>query len=704
MEDSYRVVDNLQGASPPSRSFLTTLMRRKWIIVQVTGAIFLLALLITLLQPRSYEASVWMLLTSPSKASDKDAVTTQADAWSQLQNDLSMHIRLIRRLEMAEAVVKNLQLDKPPASLLGNVSVAKVSGTTANLISLSYQGADPALSQKVVNAWAEAYESDSLTRSAGSTIGAIKYVEQQILAVENQLQGIEHQIAIIEQDNLTSGIGPGGGAAAGSLTSLLSSLASTRVEKSALRAQITQTQKQFNLEPERVQEIEEQPTLAAKAAQDQLAQLSIRLEQMRTDYYEDSPEITGLKEQIGRLEQQLSKQSGLIQTSVKTADNPTRMKAKDQLITLQGQLNALEAREKTLQQQVNSQRGVAMTVPPTNIRYTELRRKVSALEAVHGTLLSRLYELQLQKAMAVPAVQLVKAAELPTAPIQPPMHTIVGLGFLVGLLLAVVLAVVIDQLDDTYANLTEIDESVPQRLIGALPRYEDKAEAGLPILEHPRGAFANAIRKLASRVRIEMDRSKLHSLTVTSTGRAEGKSITSANLAVVLAKSGMKVVLVDCDLHKPVLHNLFGLTNDVGLSNVLVRNSKAEDVRQQTQVENLFLISSGPLPPSPVDHLASEAGEQAVLEINKLADIVIWDTPPAAILADATVLAAITDRVLFVIGQKAKRSMVKETLRNLQAAGIKLVGITANQVRPAGGSYYYYYYYYPYTQDGKKDS
>jgi len=702
LEDSYRVIESQPGAAPPSRNFLTILIRRKWIIIQITGAIFLLALAVALLQPRSYQTAVWLMLTPP-KTSD-NGVTTQADIWSELQNDFSTHLRLIRRLEMAEIVVKQLNLDKPAGTLLGGIDVTKVANTAANMIALSYKSADPVLAQKIANAWAKAYEKDSLVRSASSTILAIQYVEQQIATVEKQLHGNEQLIASIEQENLTTGIGSGGGGAAGDLTGLLSSLAGARIEEAALQAQVAQTQRQFALEPERVKEIEEQSTLAAQAAQDQLAQLSVKLEQMRTDYYEDSPEIKALKEQIAGQEKQLAKRMGLTQTSVKSVSNPTRMKAKDEIIALHGQLRALGVRKKILQQQIGTQRRVAMTVPAANIRYTELKRKVSALESVHSTLLSRFYELQLQKAMAIPAVQLVKAAELPTAPIQPPMHTIVGLGLLVGLLLSVLVAVVVDQMDDTFANLTEVDESVQQRLIGALPRYEDKTEAGLVLLDHPRGAFANAVRKLASGVRIEMDRSKVHSLMVTSMGRGEGKSVTSANLATALAKSGMSVLLVDCDLHKPVLHKLFGLSNDIGLSNLLVGSSSAAEVQQATHVENLLLMPSGPLPPSPVDLLSSDAGEKTISEINQLADVVIWDTPPAAILADATVLGTRVDRALFVVGYKAKRGMVKETLRNLQDVGIKLLGITANQVRPAGGSYYYYYYYYPYTQDGKRET
>lgn len=673
-------------------------------MLQIVGAIFLAAVIVALLQPRTYEATVWMLVTGGGKQTNKDEVATQADVWAQLQNDLSMHIRLIRRGEIARQVTEKLGLDQSPNQLLGALSVAKVAGAEANLIALNFRAADPGRAQKIVNAWAEAYEKDSFTRNASSTISAIEYVQKQIVTIEEQLRGIEQQIAVLEQEHLTTGIGSGGGSAASTLSGLLSELMKNQTDLAGLRAQATRTESLLASEPPRVEETEEHPTYAAKAAEEALAQLHVKLQQMQTDYYEDSPEVMALKRQIAALEEQVSKSPGFTRAVVKSASNPTQMKAKDTLIALQGQVKALEARERTLRGQIAQQQAAAMTVPPTNIQYAELSRKVTALSTVHSTLLSRLYELQLQKAMAVPPVQLVKAAELPATPVEPRMETIIGLGLIIALLLAVVTAVVVDQLDDTFANLNEVDESITQRLLGAIPRFENDMDmAGLPLLDHPRAPFANAVRMLASAIRIEMERNKLHSLMITSAGRAEGKSVVSANLATSLAKAGSKVVLVDGDLHKPVLHHVFELSNEVGLSNLLVGKANISDVLQQTKVENLSLIASGPIPPSPVDLLASEVGEEAINEINKQADMVIWDTPPAAILADATVIGSTADRALFIIGHKAKRGMVKDTLRNLQDVGIRVVGVAANQVRPAGGSYYYYYYYYPYTQDTRKN-
>lgn len=689
---------------PPSRSFLTILLRRKWIILEIAGTVFLIAVAVALLQPRIYEATVWMLMTSGGKqgSSTADQVATQADVWSQLQNDLSMHIRLIRRAEMAEQVTRKLNLDLEPRQLLGAISVAKVAGAEANLIALNFRAADPKRAQQVVNAWADAYENDSFARSSSSTTSAIDYVQKQIATIEEQLRGFEQRIAVIEQENLTAGIGAGGGAAASALSDLMSTLMSNQTELASVQAQIARTQQQVATEPPRVEEVEEHPTHAATAAEEELAQLHVKLQQLRLDYYEDSPEITALKQQIDALEKQLADSSGMTRAVVKSAPNPTQVKAKDSLVALQAQLRGLQARDRTLRQQIAEQRAVAVAVPPTNIQYTELKRKVTALEQVHGTLLSRLYELQLQKAMALPPVQLVKAAELPLTPVEPRMETIIGLGFLIGVLLAIVSAVVIDQLDDTFANLNEIDETVPHRLLGAIPRFENATQETLPILDRPRAPFANAMRMLASAIRIDMERNRIRSLVVTSAGRSEGKSVISANLATSLAKAGSKVILVDADLHKPAQHRTFGLSNDVGLSNLLVGKSSLAEVLQPTRVDNLLLIASGAIPPSPVDLLASEVGEEAIQEINRQADIVVWDTPPAAILADATVIGSAADCCLFVIGHKAKRGMVRDTLRNLQDVGIRIVGAAANQVRPAGGSYYYYYYYYPYTADARK--
>lgn len=704
MEDSFRTADVVPGA--PSRGLWTVLLRRKLIILQVMLVISVAAMAVALLQPKTYSATGWMLVTSPSSANNNNnngnaKRDTQIDVWEQLQNDLSMHIRLLGRREMAEAVIRLNSLDRAPVNLQGNFSASKVAGATANLLAINYRDPDPNVARKIVNAWGKAYEQDNLARRVSATNSAIAYVQGQIETVERQLASMEGQIALFEQRNLGSGVGPMGGSAATNLASGLSALATARQEKASLLAQIARARAHLAVEPQRVSEMEEQPTLAVKAMQEQLAQLHVKIEQLRQDYYEDSPEVTAVKAQIARLEQQLAETPPLAQTLVRTKNNPTRQKTWEQLVSLRGQLASLEAREQVLRQQTEVQRRLALGVPAQNVYYNELNRKVAALTAVQSTLLSRLYDLQLQKAMAVPAVQMVKAAELPSAPVEPPTYTIMGVGLMLGLLAGVILALVVDQVDDSFATVGEVDEKFTQRIIGCLPNIKKPVEQALQIIGAPRGPFANAIRMLSSSIRIEQERDKWSSLIITSGSPDEGKSLIASNLAVALAGTGQPVILVDGDLHKPVLHRLFGLPNERGLTSFLLGQDSWANLCQQTEIENLRLLTSGPMPPSPLDLLASDAGARCIRDLNASGALVIWDTPPASFIADTTVVGTLSDRVLLVVSQKAKRRVLTDVIRNLNGAGLRLLGLVTNQLSQSAGGVDDYYYQYWYTYEEK---
>lgn len=703
MEDSYRTVEPTNQAEFRPRGLWVILVRRKWIILQVTGAIFCVAMVVGLLQPRTYSASGWMLVTAPSKSGGSATTTTEFDAWEQLQKDLSMHTRLLARRELAETVLKQVRVDRRPGDLQANFSAAKVTGATANLLTITFRDPDPVVAQQVVNAWGAAYEQDNLQRRAGATIAAINYVQSQIESVEKQLAAIEADIAGLEQEHLSSGIGPNGGSAASRLVSVLQALADTQTQKAGMLAQIRRTQELLSQEPAKVHETEDGPSLAAQATRTQLAQLQLKLEELRVDYYEDSPEVKNLQEQIARLEERLASASDLTRTSLKTSNNPTHLKTREQLLELHSQLSALQAREQALRQQVDGQRRLALGVPPTNVRYNGLNRKMTALTAVHSSLLSRLYDLQLQRAMATPAVQMVKGAELPTTPVEPPMQAILGAALLLGLLLGVISAVVADQIDDTFADVSEVDEAVGERVIGALPQVRSTERVGLRIVERPRGPYANAVRMLASAVRVEAERNGYGSLLVTSAMPGDGKTGTAVNLAVSLAKAGQPVLLVDCDLHGPTLHKELGVQNHSGLSNLLVREASIAEVLQRSDIENLTVITSGPQPPSPVDLLASDTGAQVIAELNRQDALVIWDTPPAACLADAIVLGAQVDAVLLIVSNHTKRRLLRETVRNLYRASIGVLGLVTNRLDQASVGSGYYYYYYPYGSSTHQD-
>ncbi len=705
MEERMRPVDDA-ASQAGSRNLLTVFRRRLWIMIPVAMVVLLGALLYAVVQPRLYEASTWMLVSGVGGKGESEALLTEADVWRSLQGDISMHVRLIRRAEMAQHVKEELELQAPVYAIVEQVNVGKVPGASANLLSITYRSRQPQDAMEVANTWARLYEQDARDRSTRSTVSAIEYVQSQIENVEGDLRDMEEQMAELEQKYLESGINIGPGASNSRVTSLLDTIAQKRVQMEALQAQIERTRQRLEDEPEQIEEVQEQPSFRAQAIEQQLSKLNVELQQKLQDYYEDSPEIQSLKDQIARLEQQLEDREQMTRSAVTTQPNPVYMNAQDTLVGLYGELDALRASQQALQAQLSEQKMLAEMAPAGNIEYNELRRKVQGLQSVHSTLLGRLYELQLERATAVAPVQRVREAEQPRDPVSPQYQSIIGIGVIGALLLAALAAVVVDQIDDTFADPDEIREALDAKLVGVLPVIEADERFEVQV-GGPNGvrrtAFANAVRMLASTVRIQMSRDDLVSLTITSAGRAEGKTLVAANLAAALANAGERVLLIDADLHRPRLHTLFDVDRETGLSNLLVGDIEPDQVIQQTEVGNLQVITAGPLPPSPVDLLASAHGQEVINQLQSMADYVIWDTPPAGFLADATVISHETDRTLFVVGRQARRTAARQTVQNLREIGVQIIGLCANQLPPSGGSYYYYYYYYyqDYYSDGE---
>lgn len=701
MEDRMQPIDD-PGPIAGSRNLLTIFRRRLWIMMPAAVAVMLAVLLYAMAQPRMYEASAWLLI-SQDRSRATEAILTEADVWQSLRGDISMHRRIIRSTEIAEKVKEELEVEDSVWSLIGGVSVDRAPGTSANVLAITFRSTDPVAAKKIADSFARVYGEHSREQSTRSTVAAIEYVQRQIEVVASDVRTIEEEMAELERDFFETGIDISSTRAGGKLGSLISQIADSRIEMQALEAQIARTSSRLAQEPMEIEEVQEEPSHRAVALEQQLSKLHVEMQNKLQDYYEDSPEVRSLSEQIERIEAQLADQEQMMRSSVVTQTNPVYLSTQDKLISLYGQLDSLQARQAALHQQFEEQRALAEMAPSGSIAYNEMMRKSQGLQSVHSFLLSRLHELQLTQATAVSPVQVVREASEPRSPISPNYKSIMGFGVIAALLVAALAAVVVDQIDDTFANPDEIRDTLNARLVGVLPEIGKEHEREIQVGAAngaTRTAFANAIRMLASTVRIEMARDQVRSLTITAAGRVEGKTLVSANLAAALASSGERVLVIDADLHRPGLHTLLDVDREPGLSNLLVGETEdPQDVMQDTAVPNLSVISAGPLPPSPVDLLGSAPGQEVMHRLNEMADYVIWDTPPAGFLADATVMSHINDRTLFVVGKQARRNAARETVQKLREIGVRLLGVCANQVRPTGGSYYYYYYYSDYYGD-----
>ena len=209
-------------------------------------------------------------------------------------------------------------------------------------------------------------------------------------------------------------------------------------------------------------------------------------------------------------------------------------------------------------------------------------------------------------------------------------------------------------------------------------------------LTDPRSPISEAYRALRTNFSFYSLDNPMRSLVVTSPAMAEGKSTTIANLAVTMAQSGRKTILVDCDLRRPSLHTLFDLKSEPGLTTAVL-SDEADLPLQETGVENLWLLASGPKPPNPADLLGSRKIDQLLERLKEKADLILFDAPPVIAVTDAAVLGAKVDGVLLVINAgKTRRDHAERAKEMLEKAKVRIIGAAlTNAPKDASiGDYY----------------
>lgn len=211
----------------------------------------------------------------------------------------------------------------------------------------------------------------------------------------------------------------------------------------------------------------------------------------------------------------------------------------------------------------------------------------------------------------------------------------------------------------------------------------------LVTITNPRSPAAEAYRTLRTNLSFFSLDQPLHTLVVTSPAAGEGKSTAVANLAVTMAQSGRRTILIDCDLRRPSLHEQFGLAMAPGLTNLVLEELNDLPL-QATGVDNLWLLSSGPTPPNPADFLGASRMDRVIAQLAERADIVLFDAPPVVAAADAAILGAKADGVLLVIqAGRTRRDQSERARELLEQAKVRIVGVAlTNAPRESGGEYY----------------
>ena len=296
-------------------------------------------------------------------------------------------------------------------------------------------------------------------------------------------------------------------------------------------------------------------------------------------------------------------------------------------------------------------------------------------------------------------VSVVQPAELPQAPVTPNKKLNLALGLLVGLALGVGAAVLRDTFDTSVKGESDIKGVTDLPLLGGIAFDSDAAKRPLIVQNDPHSPRAEAFRQLRTNLQFVDAANHPRSFVITSSVPGEGKSTSTANLAITLAAAGSSVALVEGDLRRPRVAEYMGLEGAVGLTNVLIGQATLDDVLQPWGNGRLQVLACGPVPPNPSELLGSQPMDDALRELEKRFDYVIIDCPPLLPVTDAAVVSRLAGGTVLVAGSgKINREQLRRALETLAAVDARVLGVLMNML-PVKGPDSYSYYAYGYGSD-----
>lgn len=347
-----------------------------------------------------------------------------------------------------------------------------------------------------------------------------------------------------------------------------------------------------------------------------------------------------------------------------------------QLALLQGRINDAEEQSKVLESRLaieTSARGVG----DAQSQLTALQQKMATWQTTYANLLN-------QKQGRVNNLSIVEPAVISLTPISPNTLVNVATAAAVGAVLALAAALVLEYLDDTLKTAGAAERVLNVISLGTVVRMHRRPrqpkERVVAMLERD-SPLAEAYRVIRTNVQFASLRRSARTLLITSAVGGEGKTTTACNLAVTMAQAGKRVILCDADLRRPLIHEVFGVPHDMGLTSLLLDSSMPPDeVLVPTPVPGLMVLPSGPLPPNPAELLGWELMRRRVEELKQLADVVLFDGPAVLPIADAVILGSLCDSVIMVVdAARTRPEQAKQAKERLDRVGLDVLGVILNK-------------------------
>ena len=556
----------------------------------------------------------------------------------------------------------------------------------ARVIRLSFDHYEPLLTAEIVHAFAEEYVGKSSSQRTTAQKRAHLWLQTEEQRLRSELAQIEAEI-----DEFKRSEGLLSADTENSRSLRWASL--SRLQQEADRLNILSSRLNEGLSALDSMDIEGKAATIINAnvdgsplttIQKELLEARAELAKQRARYNNEHPVIQESQQRITAL---LAGRNGMIEATV---------------VAQRAELDSVRNQRARVLAALQSGRGEVLNINALEQVHNRLTHRQASLQKMLSSVADQLLTTGMAVRLDTNNVQILDHASVPVHPVGPNGKLISAIGFMLGFVLAALIGLVTELAQTTLKGPEHVRRLGNVPLIGVVDNLRKPVEMpDLAVANQPRSNLAEQFRSIRSNLLFMRVDQPPRTLSITSPSPKDGKTFNAVSLAVVMAQSGKRVLIVDTDLRRGRLHRVFDRNNELGVVDLMTKQSTVQECCQDTEIENLQLLSTGIHPPNPAELLHSEAFKAMRDRLLEEFDLLVFDTPPVNLVTDAVILANCTDGLILVVreGQTAKRDLAM-CLERLSSGRAKLMGFIFNGQRHRGGGYGYGYRGYGYRRYG----
>lgn len=672
------------------KDYMAVLRRRKWIFISFFLITVTTITIGTFKQQNVYRATATVIVDSksPEVLSGRDVknvVELGESDYGGYRDYMETQQEIIKSRRLAHAVIKKLKLldqeefkkaKDPLDAILKKLDVKSVRDT--RMLEIQIEDKNPKQAALIANEFAKSYEDSNIALKMKMTNQAQEWLKQE---VENQKSKVtesefklqrykeENNIVSTEnQKNITS--------------DSLERLNASYIDAQKRRLQ-TETTYRSLLDKEGGVFLENLPSLLTD---------NKTLLQLKNDYLKQESLLTEYKKVYKHKHPKM----------VYLLDNITYLSSRIKNEVENDYKSALEEENK-LKIALSEEKKKALELDRKIIKYSALQREINTNDRVLEIVLNRLKEMSISNQIQANNVRVQDFAEVPLRPVRPMKALNIALSILLGLVGGIALALFSEYMDTTLKDPAEIAALLQIPVLGSVPRVKTdgkgikkKIDIDRIVEKDSHSLAAEAYRSIRTNLLFSINHSSsAKSIVITSSVPREGKTLSAVNLAIMIANSGERVLLVDADMRKPRVHTVFNDENETGLSDFLSGKKDLNSIIKYSGIDNLYIVTSGKSTHKPAELLSSGNMKLFLNETASQFSKIIFDTPPIALVTDAQILSSIcTGVVLIAEGSKATKPLLNRSKELLEKVEAKILGIIVNNTSLAKDPYSYQRYYY----------